>query len=144
MDMSMQPRLPPRQKVSASGRRIDKSDPVPKPVIKCHQPWPSSRMAHGSPISRRHPRSVVQNILSRFQMAKPARKIVRPALGVNPSMQEQLSPFPFRLISPVATNAHIVFSMYRALSASSASKAGRSCTSITQMLRNRTVAVRAA
>lgn len=51
---------------------------VPIPVIKCHQPWPSSSTAHGRPIDRRTRINWPQNALSRFQMRNPPRKIVKP------------------------------------------------------------------
>ena len=47
-------------------------------ALAYHQPWPSRRIPHGKPTSRRQRRSVGQNALSKFQIKKPRAMDPRP------------------------------------------------------------------
>lgn len=47
-------------------------------ALAYHQPWPSRKIPHGKPTSRRQRRSVGQKALSKFQIKKPRAMDPRP------------------------------------------------------------------
>lgn len=51
---------------------------LPRPVIRCHQAWPSSSTAQGRPTACLSCRTWEQKTLSRFQIKNPPRKTLSP------------------------------------------------------------------
>lgn len=122
-----------------SSRAFVRVNLPPIPVMRCHHPWPSSKIAHGRPIARRKRLAWEQKMLSRFQIAKPPMNIARPGIG-----QFRKQAVRSHVYLPTATMVQTFFSSFFESTLPRDSSAGRSCASITHILRKTTVAVRPA